>query len=163
MVKVMIILMISSSLFLSPRIDDHDIHISKCEIQKSDKNGKIELSISIFYDDLLEAVGLNKGEELPADYKNSDDLIQTFIRDNLIIEINGVTKILEYVESYSYPPAVWSTFQVDQKDAINEIKIKNTILLKQFDDQKNIVSFPWEGKTKTIAMDHKNHLISLRR
>jgi hypothetical protein len=145
------------------KVEDHNIHLSKCEINETDKNGKIELSVSIFYDDLLSAVGLTVGEELPADYNSSDDLIQAFINENLILEINGITKVLKYVDSYSYPPAVWTTFEVDQKEEIKEFKIKNTILLNQFDDQKNIVSFPWKGKTKTVAMDHKNHFISLRR
>jgi hypothetical protein len=141
---------------------EHDVHISKCEIQEIKGEGKLELQISIFYDDLLTAVGLTMGEELPEDYKSSDELIEKFINSHLIIEINGVEKPLDYIESFSYPPAVWTTLEIDQKEDIRELKIKNTILLDQFDDQKNIISLPWKGKTKTVALDHKNHLITLK-
>jgi hypothetical protein len=143
-------------------VADHNVHISKCEINELNSEGKLELQVSIFYDDLLEAVGLTMGEELPEDYKSADELIEAFIKSHLVIEINGIEKAMDYIESHSYPPAVWTTLEIDQKEDIKELKIKNTILLDQFDDQKNIISLPWKGKTKTVALDHKNHLFTLK-
>lgn len=143
---------------------DHDIHVSICDIKDKSDKGKIELSVKIFYDDLLNAVGLQVGEELPDDYTSADELIKTFILDNIKVAINGEDKAMKYIESISYPPAIWTTLEIDHQSTINDITIENTVLLNLFDDQTNMVNIKLAGeKKKAFALDHKNTLVNFKR
>ncbi|HMQ08050.1 MAG TPA: hypothetical protein PKC30_12160 [Saprospiraceae bacterium] len=140
----------------------HDIHLSVCDFEYFPSSRKVELTIKIFYDDLLEAVGLRMGEELPEDYKSADDLIEKFINKHFAIHVNGKKKVLNYIDSYSYPPAVWSTLEFDQDEEIKEIKIFNTILLELFNDQKNLVNVSYGSKKHVVVMDHKKKEIVIK-
>lgn len=142
---------------------DHDIHVSVCEMVYMEEDSKIEMSIKIFYDDLLNAVGLNPGEELPEDYTSSDELITAFIHKNVKIRINGEVKDLNYEASHSYPPAVWSTFIIHQDSPIEQISMKNTILVDLFDDQVNMVTIKVGKKRKAYSLDGKNSLLDYQK
>ena len=141
-------------------VADHDIHVSVCDIIRKNDNSKIEVSVRVFYDDLLNAVGLNIGEELPEDYTGSDDLIEKFLNKNLNISINGKEVKLEYQESISYPPAVWTTLTIDIAEPISEIQVNNTILVDLFDDQVNMVNLRFNGKKEVYSLDKKTQLLN---
>ena len=50
--------------FCFPKIiDDHDIHLSVCDITVIDNNS-LEIKLKIFYDDLQTSMNLKPGEEL---------------------------------------------------------------------------------------------------
>lgn len=133
----------------------HDIHISNCDVIDNRKDQKLELSVKIFYDDLLKAVGLEQGGELPKQYSGSDDLINKFLNDHLVITINGEAREFTYVESISYPPAIWTSLIIEQEESIQHLEIKNTILLSTYDDQVNIVTIEiGDNKKKFYSLNH---------
>ena len=136
----------------------HDIHVSVLDIYRSDE-GKLECIVRIFYDDLLAAVGLVPGEELPPDYTSSDDLIHKYINSNLEIKINGQTVLLNYIESTPAMPAIWTTLQIadDNIDSVlKEISIDNRILTDLFDDQTNMVNVDVDDTKKYFVLDKDN-------
>lgn len=139
---------------------DHDIHVSVIDIIEKTDDSQLEVSVRIFYDDLLNAVGLQVGEELPEDYTGSDDLIEKFISKHLSISINGDQVPMEYLESVSYPPAVWTTFKIELSDPISEIEVSNSILIDLFDDQVNMVNLKYKGKKKVFSLDKKTQLLN---
>ena len=143
--------------------DDHDIHVSVCDIVYKEDKGTLEMSVKVFYDDLLNAVGLQPGEELPVSYTSADELIDDFINQNIKIKINGEEKILDYLESHSYPPAVWTTFNIVQVSPIESISMENTILINVFDDQVNMVNIRMGKEKKAFALDVKNNLLDYRK
>lgn len=147
---------------LSPLMD-HDIHVSVCDMTYKEDKGIIEVSIKVFYDDLLNAVGLKPGEELPDNYTSSDELIEAFINENIQIKINGEEKTLNYEESHSYPPAVWSTFSIAHTGEVNQINMKNTILTDLYDDQVNMVNIRINGKKKAFSLDGKQKLLDFNK
>jgi hypothetical protein len=139
---------------------DHDIHVSVCDIIEKTEHSQLEVSVRIFYDDLLNAVGLQVGEELPEDYTGSDDLIEKFISKHLSISINGDQVPMVYLESVSYPPAVWTTFKIELSAPISEIEVNNSILIDLFDDQVNMVNLKYKGKKKVYSLDKKTQLLN---
>ena len=84
----------------------HDIHISVTEITVNQSS--IEVVSKIFLDDLQAAMGLVPGEELPENYKGSNELIQEFVNENLVLKINGKAFPLTLSGTTSALPAVWS-------------------------------------------------------
>lgn len=144
-------------LFLSvgiSTISAHDIHVSVTEITISD-DGKMDISVRIFFDDLLNACGLSPGEELPSNYTSSDELIEEYISKYFKI-FNGKKRIdLEYIESNLGQLAVWIDLQAQIQDFSNELdlNLENTILLDLFDDQINMIHFNFPSNQK------KSHIL----
>lgn len=154
------ILLILFSL-LSPFME-HDLHVSVCDMTYKEDKGKIEVSIKVFYDDLLSAVGLQPGEELPENYTSADELIEAFINENIQVRVNGEEKTLNYEESHSYPPAVWTTFSIPHSGNVNQIHMKNSILTDLFDDQVNMVNIRINGEKKAFSLDGKQKLLDFK-
>ncbi|MBK8636207.1 MAG: hypothetical protein IPN72_22725 [Saprospiraceae bacterium] len=72
----------------------HPIHVSVCDVIQ--KNDKVEFTFKIFFDDLQTSMGLKPGEELPAKYSGSDQLINDFILKNVKVVVNGKVAKLKY-------------------------------------------------------------------
>ena len=145
-------------------VQEHDIHLSVCDIMNGSNEGELEITFKIFYDDLLNAVGLEMGEELPPEYDNADTLIHTYITDNFFLKINDKKVDFKYVESHSYPPAVWTTMKLSYHEPIVEMTVENNILNDLFDDQTNLVNVYIDEKEQNATLDKKTikHSFPLR-
>ncbi len=132
---------------------EHDIHISVCDINENRGTDGLELTFKIFYDDLLKAVGLEMGEELPEEYGNADTLIHRYIEDHFKLKINGEHVRLQYVESVSSPPAVWTTMSISYNEPIRSIYVRNDILTELYDDQRNLVNLRIDKEKSSLSFD----------
>lgn len=134
-------------------VQAHDVHLSVTEISQ-DKND-LEVTIRIFYDDLLAVFGLEAGQELPADYSNADELIESYINQHFEIKVNGLKMKLLYDESTAMMPAIWINLRIldiDTKD-LKEIEITNNIFTEQFSDQLNMVNIDINQLNDSKALD----------
>lgn len=141
----------------------HDIHVSVAELEVND-NGQIEVSLRIFFDDLLLACGLESGEELPKKYTSSDDLISQYVSKHFKIFAADHQLSLTYIESFSDNMAVWIELKSDDLDQVDSIdfEIENTILLKEFDDQLNLLNYSREQKKESYTFNHKKQRIPIK-
>lgn len=149
--------------FCFPKIiDDHDIHLSVCDITVIDNNS-LEIKLKIFYDDLQTSMNLKPGEELPKNYKGADDLINKFIQKNFSVFINEKKVNLIYLKSESATPAIWTTLKIDYVMAeISQIKIQNSIMTSLFDDQVNLVNVDINNHKETYKLDSKKKSIEIQ-
>jgi len=143
-------------------ISAHDIHVSVAELEV-DKKGTLNISLRIFFDDLLLACGLMPGEELPSEYKSSDELIQIYVEKHFKLYQGTKRLDLEYIESFSDNMAVWIElkvvdFEVELSDFLN---VENTILLTEFDDQMNILNYSREQNKDTYTFNHKKRRLPI--
>jgi hypothetical protein len=134
----------------------HNIHVSVCDISTNGKE-EVVVTFKIFYDDLQLAMGLRAGSELPAKFKNADQLIESFIDQNVTILVNGQRAKLSYIESISSPPAVWTDFMIKgiSPKSIKSIEVINNILLTHFNDQTNVINITINNKKETFALNKK--------
>lgn len=139
--------------------EDHDLHLSVCEIKTIEQN-QFEIKIKIFYDDLQASMNLTPGEELPKKYKGADDLINKFVQKNFSIFIDDQKKVLEYVKSEAASPAVWTTLKLKNEVRLNsKIKIQNSIMTNLYDDQVNIINVDILQHKESYKMDSKKKVI----
>lgn len=136
--------------------DDHNIHLSVCDVEQK-TNEEIEITFNVFFDDLQSAMGLKPGEELPKKYKGSDALITEFIEQNVEFIINGAKVEWEYEESQLASPSVWTTITITDIKAseVKQFEIVNSILLSTYKDQKNVINFDLQGKKESFLLDRK--------
>lgn len=133
-------------------VNEHDIHVSVTDIELS-ADGKVEVVVKVFLDDLMHSMGLEMGAELPDNYTSSDDLVNKFLENSLKLKVNGET--LEYVLEDTTPssPALWITLTGETSDAIKTIEVDNTILIDLFDDQSNMINVSYKGKRYSELLD----------
>ncbi len=144
---------------LSQGLSAHDFHVCVVDIDIQD-NG-IEITIKTFLDDLQEAIGLKPGQELPAGYSSSDELISTYLKDKIIAVIDGkgLEFILQSVDAST--EAVWITVQIKDIDpTARKLTLTNTFLTEIYNDQTNIVNIKKNGKKKVYALSNKKTSIS---
>lgn len=133
-------------------VNEHDIHVSVTDIELS-ADGKVEVVVKVFLDDLMHSMGLEMGAELPDNYTSSDDLVNKFLENSLKLKVNGET--LKYVLEDTTPssPALWITLTGETSDAIKTIEVDNTILIDLFDDQSNMINVSYKGKRYSELLD----------
>jgi len=141
----------------------HDIHVSVIELEQKE-NGEWHFSVRIFLDDLMNACGLTPGEELPAAYSSSDEIIEQYLHEHFSVSIGGVTQDLSYEESVADQMSVWIdlTLQVDEHRAGEVVKVKNTILLDLFDDQLNLLHLRQGDTRRSFTFDQQDQELVVR-
>ena len=136
-------------------VQAHDIHVSVTDIEISSE-GKFEITVKVFLDDLMNSVGLELGAELPDDYTSSDDLINQFLDDNFHFMINGERIAYKLEDTTHSSPAVWITLIGQVDEDIETIEIENKILTDFFDDQSNMVNVSYSGNRYSEMLDGEN-------
>lgn len=140
-------------LFLSQA---HDFHMSKTQIHYKSDQESLQFTVHLFIDDLTLAIESEfEVDSLQLFEKNehleSDSLIGAYIHKHLIVyvdseivkpiyigkEING--EELEGMRCY---------LEVENQKAFQNIEISNGLLLNTFSDQRNILSFLVDKKSK---------------
>jgi hypothetical protein len=138
----------------------HDIHVSNTQITKNE-DGKIEVVVRIFYDDLQMAMGLLPGHPLPAKYRSADALIEKYLNDKMRWFFDGKKVSPVYVKSKAASPAVWAYLYLDAPvNQVKELRLENQLLSDRFDDQVNMVHAVIDSMEYNFVMDKKNWFVS---
>ncbi len=142
-----VILFIASIFFAPQRETAHEFHVSKCLVEYKAENAELQISMNIFIDDLetaLESMGVEKlfiGTEKESE--DADDFIEKYIDQVFQIEIDEkgmVDPIFLGKEISDDLTSIWCYMQISMPQPLQSLKVKNSILLETFDDQKNITS-----------------------
>ncbi len=122
----------------------HEFHMSKTTINYDSEEMAIQISTSIFIDDLelsLKELGHDSLKICTRKEKeNAEALVHEYLKEHLAIDVDGAKLDLTFLgkEQSDDLAAVWCYLEAYDVPAFKEISISNTILTTQFDDQKNI-------------------------
>ena len=135
-----ILLFLSSFFYLA-----HTFHVSKTMVEYNEKEKSLQISVHLFIDDLEESLK-NQGYTslficTERESGQAEKHIESYLRKNLTFSING--KLTNYTfigkEGSSDMSAVWIYLEIPFSGKIKTINIKNSLLIREFDDQKNLV------------------------
>jgi hypothetical protein len=122
----------------------HEFHLSKTTINYDSEEMAIQISTSIFIDDLelsLKEMGYDSLKICTRKEKENAELyIHEYLKEHLVVEIDGIKLSLSFLgkEQSDDLAAVWCYLEAYDVPDFKEISITNTILTNQFEDQKNI-------------------------
>lgn len=140
-------------------LQEHDIHVSVCDIEV--EGSQIEITFKTFLDDLQSAMGLIPGEDLPARYTSSDEMISDYILSTNNLKINDKNGQLTIVSIDASADAVWITIKSNEvSDEIIKLEWSSTFLTELYDDQTNIVNIKHDGKKKIFTLDDKKTMVN---
>lgn len=76
--------------------------------------------------------------------------VKKYIDSHFDVSINGAPKALAFTGSQVNGESVWVYFETGDVSGINNLKIKNTILLEVYPKQFNLVNIAYKGQQKTM-------------
>lgn len=133
----------------------HEFHLSKCDINYSQEDKALQISLRIFIDDLEEAIAKVKNQEnlklcTTKEVANADSILVDYLSDNLTINIDDQIYDLAYVgkEVSEDLLAVWCYFEITDVSPKEIIQIENKILIETFSDQSNVVALKYSNDKK---------------
>ena len=139
------------SLFFTGSVD-HDIHLSKSEVNYDTKTQSIQVSISLFLDDVEFALA-NKGIKdaklfSSFEIENAEELIEEYLSEKLRFVQNGEEFTITYLgrEISEDLSAVWCYIEITNVVPNQLLTVTNEIFMEIYDDQKHVM---------VITQDHK--------
>lgn len=133
---------------------DHEFHFSKCDIEYSKEDKALQIAMRIFIDDLEEALAKSGNPNLKLctskEVDSADSIIQSYLQEKFKITVDEASHNFTFVgkETSEDLMAVWCYLEVVDIEPVENIRIKNSILMDIFDDQKNMVVLKYSKEKK---------------
>ncbi len=136
----------------------HPFYVSVTEIAQSQKSKTVQVSVRIFYDDFEKALNQQYKSRInilkPANRKQVDSLIETYIKMHLKIKASGKTLALKYVGYEIEEDAAWCYFESEPQPVVRSFQIQNDILFEVHPSQSNMIHATVNGQRKSIKLDN---------
>ncbi|MEM0994130.1 MAG: DUF6702 family protein [Bacteroidota bacterium] len=154
------LLLLNSLLFAT---DAHDFHLSKSVIEYNAAEESLEVTLHIFLDD-LEATLFEGGiqEKLnlctEKEHEKGETYVEYYLRRSFRLMVNGKEVEYNYLgkEISEDFQAAWCYIEVPKVGKIENLGVKNTILMELYEDQRNIVQIKVPNeKPKFFMFDRK--------
>lgn len=164
--KTFILFLIFSCTGLIPGTagNDHDIHLSICELRFNEENASFEVAIKIFIDDLEKAIQQDGPKDLrigtSQESAMADEAIAYYLDKHFSIEIDGIKLKPDFIgkEVTDDMLAVWCYIKYPGMTSGKKCLLSNNILLDIYEDQRNIMDIRMSKTHKdyTILASGKN-------
>ncbi len=141
----------------------HDLHLSRCEVHYDKKTSAIQISATVFIDDLelaLEKRGFADLKLLTTEeHSDAEEAIAAYFDEKLVIIVDGKPRKALYLGKEMGDDIFAAWFYLEIPDLIPEMEIEVTydLLMEIFDDQRNIVRLSFENKKpEYFLFDHQD-------
>lgn len=137
-------------------MEAHDFHVSVMRVDHNAEAQTLEVAVKLFIDDLEQSLILLGGPDVKLgsdqEHSESDDFIFQYLNNRLSFYVDGEKKSLSYVGKEAEIDVLWCYFEVEAVPQVGELKLKNRLLLEQFDDQSNLVHLFIGGAQKSMLL-----------
>jgi len=139
----------------------HEFHISKCNIDLSEKEQTLQITLHIFIDDLEEALRQLGKDKLfictEKEHEEAEKYILNYLNQSFTIEVNDKEVEYEFLgkEISQDLAATWMYLEVQDVQSLESLKVKYDLLTEVFDDQKNIIQIKGPNKQKGFFLFEK--------
>ena len=138
----------------------HPMHLTVTTMAYMPEQQSLRVALRIFADDLSEAVTM--ASLTPIDLTDSvsaheEKHMFAYLTSRFQLEVDG--KVVDYaiakhkLEKDMVIPALWCFVEVNLEEPPSEVVLRNYLLTKLYDDQKNIVHWQTDEGTESILLD----------
>lgn len=139
----------------------HKHYISLTQIDYSEKDNALQITMRFFIDDLEKAVGERYEAELKLatddEIEDSNTLIERYIEQKFKISVNGDLKTHSYLGKQYENDEVFFFLEIDGIDHIESIAVENGMLIEVFEEQQNFVKVSIGEVKKTFILIKANY------
>ncbi len=132
--------------------EEHEFHLSKCQIDYSDSDQALQISLHLFIDDLEDALREQGADKLficsDKEHEEAEMHLFQYIQQRLTLKVDNQAVTYEFIgkEPSEDLQAVWCYLEISSVAPPKRLDISNDLLMEIFDDQKNIVVVSGPGK-----------------
>ncbi len=139
----------------------HKYYVSLTEIEFKQEQKSIQIIMSVFMDDI--EMALNKNYKIdaqitnPNEVKNIDAYFYKYLQEHFSININGKQKKYTFIGKEYDGNIIYFYLEINNITALKSISIQNTMLIKCFDEQQNLIKIKNGNERKSLFLDSKNN------
>ena len=106
---------------------------------------------------LSDAYNINFKLDTPEERDDTDEHLEKYLNAHLKFKLNGNQASYQFIgKEYDFD-LVRFYLEITDIEMLDVFELKNTCLIQQFDDQKNIVKLKVKNFHKTFYLDSKKH------
>ena len=139
----------------------HKYYISLCEIDFIEDKKSIQITLGMFIDDLEFTLNKDNNTKLSIYTKNEveniDKYFETYLNANFKLTINNNLTPYQYIGKEYDDDIVRFYLEVTDITKLKSIEVTNTCLIRDFEDQQNIIKISANKKNKTFYLDKKTY------
>ncbi len=134
----------------------HKFYVSVTEIEHNEKAHSLQIISRVFTDDLENLLqtrydpSIKLGKEVETE--DVDKLISKYLQQKFTIEVDGrEVKHIFLGKEYENDMTVFY-IEVTEVENFRKIRVRNTVLMDLFEDQKNLIHVENKGKRKSLIL-----------
>ncbi len=151
--KILFLLIIFS---LSSFSAYHKFYVSVTEIEHNEKNSSLQVISRVFTDDLEKVLKerfdpdlrLGKKVETPG----VEAYLKKYLEQRFTVEVDGKPLEITFLGKEYENDMTLFYIEIPEVKGFSSIKVKNTMLLDMFEEQKNLIHVQYKGKTKSLIL-----------
>jgi hypothetical protein len=139
----------------------HAFHLSKCLLEYNEREKAIQISMHIFLDDLEDALRLEGHDQLfictKKEAPEAEQHMEAYLRKHFQLVVNGQEMNYNFLgkEASDDLMGAWCYIEVENIQQLQELEVKNSILMELFDDQKNVVHLVGPNQKRGVLLFQK--------
>lgn len=133
---------------------DHPLHSARATVEYNLETGSFEVSLCVFPDDLSLVLSERAKRRIDVEKDGSlDDVLKTYVSEKFQLSVDSAKpEALNWVGHESQTHQFWLYFEFPvDSESPQEISIKNTLLMEQFDDQLNVAYVRIGGRQRCLT------------
>ncbi len=154
-------------LFLGLFLPDlHPFHSSVTEMSYNQKDQSWEISIRLFQDDLEQTMSSNLGKKfrmIPGDEASEKEL-DTYLRKHFRFHAGKqISTPYRWLGTEQQQDVIWVYIEIPSSSDLIGSYLENSLLLDEFEDQTNLVSWSFQGQKKSYLFRKTQEVQQLSR
>ena len=144
----------------------HKYYTSITEIEYNPSEASLQIITRIFLDDLEKALSESTGNRVvfssEDESKSNLNLLSEYLIKNLSIDINGKSVPVKFLGKRHENGQLFAYMEVQNIVNIQEIEVKNSVLMDAFEKQQNIIHTKLNGLIETTTLTIGNDQFNLK-
>ncbi len=143
----------------------HKYYLSLTQIEFNSSKSSIEVITNVFIDDIETALNDIHSKEFELDtkkeLKDSDTYFNEYLQKNLAFKIDGKSVAFNYLGKEYDGDVVFFYLEIKDVQSISTIEVENSLLIKHFPAQQNLVKSKVNKKHKSALLTKSNQMGTL--
>ena len=156
MKKIIILLFIAPLLSFSL----HKYYVALTEVTFKEESQSVQMIMNVFMDDIETAINSDYKVDLQLttqkELKDTDAYFYKYLKEHFKTTINNKQVSYNFIGKEYDGDIVYFYLEIENITEINTIEILNTVLLKHFPEQQNLVKASIKKERKSLFLDKKN-------
>ena len=134
----------------------HKYYLSLTQINYKSESKSIQIIINVFMDDIETALNKDYNIDLQLttkeEIKDNDVYFKKYLKEKLAFKIDGVAKDFLYIGKEYDGDLVYFYLEIEKVNKVTIIEVSNTILIKHFPQQQNLIKSKIGKKHKSLLL-----------